>query len=249
MNTTASDKRKVLLTGAAGRIGSAFRDYAGERYALRLADRDLGRLGDPGGHEPFLLDAADLEGCRAACAGMDAIIHLAGDPNPRADFYGSLLDSNIKAIYNIFRAAKDQGCGRVVFASSIRALDGYPQGAPLAPDLPPRPLDLYAATKCFGEAVGHYFAYAEGLSSIAIRIGSFNPDWRGRTPGPEQFNRFISRRDMAHLLIRCVETPGIQFAIVHGISDNRIKRLDITSTRELLGYEPEDDAFRFFDLP
>jgi uronate dehydrogenase len=236
----------ILLTGAAGRIGRAFREHAGERYRLRLADRDIDRLGDARGHEALALDAADPAACQAACAGMDMVIHLAADPSPAADFYSSLLDNNVKATYNIFRAAKDQACRRVIYASSIRALEGYPQGAPLAPDLPVRPIDMYGASKCFGEATAHAFAVSEGLSSIVIRIGTFDPQWRERNSNPAGLSRIISKRDMIQLLIRCVETPNIPFAIVHGLSDNRIKRLDITSTMALLGYAPQDDGFEIY---
>ena len=236
----------VLLTGAAGRIGHAFRTHTGDRYRLRLADRDMARLGDPHGHAVFALDAADPAACQAACAGIDVVIHLAADPSPVADFYGSLLDNNIKATYNIFRAAKDQGCRRVIYASSIRALEGYPQGAPLAPDLPVRPIDMYGVSKCFGEATAHAFATSEGLSSIVIRIGTFAPQWGERKPSAAGLSRIISARDISQLLVRCVETPDIPFAIVHGLSDNRIKRLDIESTRALLGYAPQDDGFELY---
>jgi NAD+ dependent glucose-6-phosphate dehydrogenase len=236
----------ILLTGAAGRIGRAFREHIGDRYRLRLADRDMSRLGEPHGHEVFWLDAADPAACQAACTGMDVVIHLAADPSPVADFYGSLLDNNIKATYNIFRAAKDQGCRRVIYASSIRALEGYPQGAPIPPDVPVRPIDMYGASKCFGEATAHYFAATEGLPSIVIRIGTFDPQWHERNPSAAGVSRFISKRDMSQLLVRCVETPDIAFAIVHGLSDNRIKRLDIDSTRALLGYDPQDDGFELY---
>jgi nucleoside-diphosphate-sugar epimerase len=236
----------ILLTGAAGRIGQAFREHAGDRYRLRLADRNIDRLGDPHSHEVFALDAADPAACQAACAGADVVIHLAADPSPAADFYGSLLDNNIKATYNIFRAAKDQGCRRVIYASSIRTLEGYSQGAPLAPDLPVRPIDMYGASKCFGEATAHAFAATEELSSIVIRIGTFHPQWREPNPSAAGLSRIISKRDMSQLLIRCVETPNIPFAIVHGLSDNRIKRLDITSTKALLGYAPQDDGFELY---
>jgi nucleoside-diphosphate-sugar epimerase len=237
----------ILLTGAAGRIGRAFRKHAGDRYQLRLADRDMRRLGDSHGHDVFALDAADPAACQAACAGMDVVIHLAADPAPAADFYGSLLDNNIKATYNIFRAAKDQGCRRVIYASSIRTLEGYPQGAPLAPDLPVRPIDMYGVSKCFGEATAHAFAIAERLSSIVVRIGTFDPQWGERKPSAAGLSRIISARDISQLLVRCVETPDIPFAIVHGLSDNRIKRLDITSTRALLGYAPQDDSFEMYE--
>ena len=109
------------MTGAAGRIGSAFRRHVGDRYALRLADRTTGpieAIARPD-DEAILLDVADPEACQAACTGIYTVLHLAAYPSPAADFYGSLLNNNIKGAYNIFRAAKDQGCQRVMFASSI----------------------------------------------------------------------------------------------------------------------------------
>jgi len=75
------------------------------------------------------------------------------------------------------------------------------------------------------------------------RIGIFDPQWRERNPNAAGLSRIISKRDMSQLLIRCVETPNISFAIVHGLSDNRIKRLDITSTSALLRYAPQYDGF------
>src|SRR5690349_20203347 len=99
MAANTSSSTTILLTGAAGRIGQAFREHAGGRYRLRLADRDIDRIGDPHGHDIFALDAADPGACQVACAGMDVVIHLAADPSPVADFYGSLLDNNIKATY------------------------------------------------------------------------------------------------------------------------------------------------------
>jgi NAD+ dependent glucose-6-phosphate dehydrogenase len=238
--------KTVLLTGAAGRIGMAFREYAGARYRLRLADRDVAALGDGGGHEIVAFDAADLDSCQAACKEIDTLIHLAADASPHADFYGSLLDNNIKGVYNIFRAAKDQGCRRVIFASSIRVFEGYPAGPPIAPDAPLRPTDMYAVSKCFGEAVAHHFAHAEGLASIVVRIGGFEGNWVRQRPPEHALVRFVSRRDMSQLLVRCVDVPDIRFAVVHAVSDNRHKRLDIASTAELLGYEPQDDGFSLF---
>ena len=110
--------------------------------------------------------------------------------------------------------------------------------------MPVRPADMYGVCKCFGEAVASYFAYAEGLSSIAIRIGAFDHNHLPK----EYLSVFISRRDLSHLLVQCIETPNIQFALVHGVSNNRFKRIDLTETRELLNYQPQDDAFEIFDI-
>jgi nucleoside-diphosphate-sugar epimerase len=240
-------RRKVLLTGAAGRIGTAFRHFVAGRYDFRLADCDLAGLDDSGAAEVMALDIVDLEACQVACQGMDTVVHLAGDASGAAGFYGSLLDNNIKGVYNIFQAARDQGCRRVIFASSVQAISGYPLDVQAHPESPVKPINMYAVSKCFGEAVAHYFALAEGLSSIAIRIGTFEGNHAWDKLDARNLSTFISKRDLGQLLVRCIEVPQVQFAIVHGVSNNRFKRLDITSTKALLGYAPLDDSFQLFN--
>lgn len=107
---------------------------------------------------------------------------------------------------------------------------------------------MYGVSKCFVEAVGAYFAEYEDLSSIAVRIGAFEYPEDHEMLAPRDLSAFISPRDCCHLLQRCVETSGVDFMIAHGVSDNRFKRLDITSTREHLGYHPQDDAFDLFGV-
>lgn len=239
--------KRILLTGAAGNIGTAFRNYVGERYRLRLGVHHRSKLDDPGGHEVVELDIADPEACHKACKDMEIVIHLAANIHPSSDFYDALLESNIKGTYNIFQAAADQGCRRVIFTSSTQAVDGYPLDVQVHPDSPVRPTNMYGVTKCFGEAVAHYFAFSKGLSSIVVRIGAFDFTRWPKEANAYLLSKFISPRDSSHLLVQCVEVPDVQFAIVHGVSDNRFKRLDITSTRELLGYDPQDDAFQMFE--
>lgn len=241
-------QRRVLVTGAAGRIGSAFWRSAADRYRLRLTDRSLDGLreGLSGDHEAVAADIVDPEACRALCRGVDTVVHLAADPSPEADFYGSLLDNNVKGTYNVFRAAADAGCRRVVFASSIHAVVGHADELTVAPDAPVRPLNMYGVSKCFGEAVAACFARAEGLSSIAIRIGAYEAPWVREAPEPSWLRAFVSPRDMNQLLVRAIEAPGVDFAIVHGVSNNRVQRLDLTATRVLLGYEPQDDGFALY---
>jgi hypothetical protein len=71
-------------------------------------------------------------------------------------------------------------------------------------------------------------------------------NWLRQDPNPRHLGGYVSERDLNHLLVCCIEHPHVQFAIVHGISNNRFKRLDITSTRDLVGYVPQDDAFEIF---
>ena len=237
-------RRRVLVTGAAGRIGAAFVAQERERYAFRLTyhSRESLTASDTGGHEGIVLVVADLDAVRRACAGIDTVGHLAADPSPEADFYGSLLDNNIKGAFNIFQAAKEQGCARVVFASSVHAVAGYPVDVQPRPTDQTRPMNMYGATKCFGEATAACFAY-QGLSSICIRIGAYEAPWLAEHGTALDLGMYVSPRDLNQLIVHCIETPDIPFAIVNGLSDNTFKRMDLSSTRELLGYEPVDNGF------
>lgn len=245
MTTTAYDYGRVLVTGAAGRIGTAFRLHVGDRYQLRLADKTTDSLNAIKQHpdEVVGFDLTDLDACQHACAGIGTVLHLGGDPSPEADFYASLLDNNVKATYNIFRAAVDQGCRRVIYASSLQTVEAYELDVQANENMRVRPGNVYGVTKCFGEALASRFADAEGLSSIAVRIGFFAEPEELPGQSARDLSAFVSPRDLSDLFVRCIETPDIPFAIVAGISNNRFKRVDLASTRELLGYEPRDDAF------
>lgn len=234
----------VLVTGAAGRIGTAFRLHVGGRYRLRLVVRTTS-IDDPGPHEVVSAELSDLDACRALCRGVDTVVHLAGDPSPTADFYESLLDNNIKASYNMFQAAYEEGCRRVILGGSVQAVDGYPLDVQVHPDMPVWPNNLYGVAKCFGEALARAYA-SRGLSSIVIRIGSYDTERMRGQMNPHRMSKFITARDMNRLLVQCIEAPDIDFALLHGISDNRFKRLDIEGTRKRVGYEPVDDSFRIF---
>ncbi len=58
----------------------------------------------------------------------------------------------------------------------------------------------------------------------------------------------MSPRDLNQLFRLCIDAEGIDFAVVHGISNNRVKRLSLTETQELLGYEPVDDGFEVYGV-
>ena len=247
--TSADGRQRVLITGAAGRIGSAFYAHAAGTFQFRLTDLHTDALHSSvrDGDEVETLDVSDLAACQDACRGIDTVLHLAASAAPDSDFYDALLDNNINGTYNVFRAASEQGCQRVVYASSVHTVMGYPPEVQSNPDSPLKPTNMYGVSKCFGEAVAHYFAHSEGLSSIAVRIGSYDAEWFRNELTPENLSGYLSHRDLNQLLELCITTPDIPFAIVNGISNNRFKRMDLTSTRELLGYEPQDDAFEIFD--
>ncbi len=86
-----------------------------------------------------------------------------------------LLEANIIGTYNVFVAAKAAGVRRVIYASSIHAVSGYPADVQVKTTEPVNPGDIYGVSKCFGEALARYMAEKEGVSAIALRIGAFQP--------------------------------------------------------------------------
>lgn len=140
MEGPQSVTRTILITGAAGRIGTALVEHLdarkGDHYDLLLADLEEG--GDRG----IQLDVTDLAACRRACEGVDTVVHLAGLPSPDSPF-DALLPVNIAGTYNVFRAAADHGARRVIFASSAQVVEGYPLDVQVKTDMLVRPKNLY----------------------------------------------------------------------------------------------------------
>jgi UDP-glucose 4-epimerase len=241
--STNGVRRKVLVTGAAGNIGAYFAEHSHSRYELRLMVREENEKSNalkPFG-ELVTGDLSDLDRMKALCQGIDTVLHLAGDAEPSA-VWESLLEANIIGTYNTYVAAKSAGCRRVIYASSIHAVSGYPADVQVKTNEPVNPGDMYGVTKCFGEAMGRYMAEQENLSVIALRIGAFQPlDAAIPESSVGMMDAFVSQRDLNQLIERCIDVEDLKFAILNGISDNRFKRLDISDARMLVGYQPQDD--------
>jgi len=243
LSNSVTERRRVLVTGAAGNIGKYFAEHSHEKYDLRIMVHKLDQRAEelrPFG-ELVAGELSDLDRLKELCRGIDTVVHMAGDPDPGAA-WASLLESNIVGAYNMFVAAKSAGCRRVIYASSIHAVSGSPADVQVKTSDPVNPGDLYGVSKCFGEALGRYMAEQEGLSVIALRIGAFQPIEAAREEGSiGMLDAFVSQRDLNQLIERCVDVESIKFAILHGLSDNRFKRLDISDARALVGYQPQDD--------
>lgn len=234
------EKHKVLVTGAAGYIGSFLRKSWEGRY--ELVATDTCEIEEPGSAEVVQSDIRDVETIRNTCRGAYTVVHLAANPSPHGDFNDDVLPMNIVGTHNVFQAAHEAGVKRVVFASSIHAVGAYPADVQVRTDMPVRPCCEYGASKAYGEALGRYFSDKKGMSVIAVRIGGVHghsdDDLQHQ---PDRFDVQVSEADITQLITLCVDAPeDVRFAIVHGISNNRFKRLDISTTRDLLGYDPED---------
>jgi nucleoside-diphosphate-sugar epimerase len=233
-----AEEKRVLITGAAGLVGGILRVHWGDRHQLRLADvRPVENLA---AHEEYSeTDIAAYDQVREACTGMDVVVHLAADPSMQAQFYDTLLPLNIIGAYNVFEAAREAGCGRVVFASSINAVLGYRDQTDVKWDAPVFPQNVYGATKCWGEAVARVYSDQHQLSCICVRLGSPRFD-QGGDWDPDAINGSLSPRDCAQLFGCCVAVDEVDFAIVHGISKHRRSWMDLEVSRRVLGYEPQD---------
>ncbi len=226
---------KVLITGAAGAIGSTLRTGLAGRYALlRLSDR--GELGAAGtGEELAPADLGDYEAVLAAMRGIDCVVHLGGIPHEAP--WPEILESNIIGAYHMFEAARASGVRRVIFASSNHAVGFHRVERMLDACSVPRPDSRYAVSKVYGEALGRLYADKHGMSVACLRIGSFRP-----LPGDRrQLATWISPRDMTELVRCCIDAPEFRYLVLYGVSANRRSRwLNRDAAR--VGYQPRDDA-------
>jgi uronate dehydrogenase len=247
-------KRKILLTGAAGRIGSFLTNQWKDKYDLVLTD--VNEPKETFGFPFVKAELSDFAAIRALCEGVDTVVHLGADPSMEAT-WTTLLPSNVIGAYNAFESAHQAGCRRIIFASSINAVFGYPPDQQVNTSMPVNPINLYGATKCWGEALARYYSNAHKLSSLCLRFAavSYRP---GQDPNydnrydvrHEYIDLIITMEDLTQLVTKAVEArDDLMFGVFHGVSNNRWKRMDLTDTREILGYEPEDDSFALAGLP
>ena len=163
---------RILITGAAGKIGRVLRKgLAGPYELMRLTD--IVRLDPPGpGEECVIADLGDAPALERLCAGIDCVIHLAGISEEPTS-WEEVLPANIVGSYHVFEAARRSGVRRVVYASSNHVVGFYRRDRTVGTQEPMRPDGVYALSKCFGEALGRLYADKHGLSVACLRIGAF----------------------------------------------------------------------------
>jgi len=228
--------RRVLVTGAAGRIGrAACPGLAARGWRVRGLDRrpldGVAGLADP----PVVADVRDAAAVAAATAGVDAVVHLAGLATEAP--FAEILATNIDGTYQVFEAARRARVPRVVFASSNHAVGFTPRSELVGVDVPPRPDTYYGVSKVFGEALGRLYTDRYGLSVVCLRIGS----WLDRPTTVRQLSTWLSPSDGVRLLQAALTAPDVGFAVVYGISANTRAWWDQAPARAL-GYRPVDDA-------
>jgi len=234
--------RRLLITGAAGEIGTvlrpALRDTADARRLV-----DIRPITDPQpGEDFFQADLTEPGVARDVCADVDCILHLAGIPRETGGTPAEIFHANVLGTHLLFEAARKAGVRRVIFASSNHVIGFYRADQPIGTQEPPRPDGHYGVSKVFGEATGRLYADKHGIEVACLRIGAF----RARPGNARELGGWISHGDMARLARACVTAPPFHFLVLYGVSANtRALWGGDDAARVAVGYIPIDDAEAF----
>lgn len=230
--------KKLVLTGAAGRLGSYLREPLSKLCdELVTTDRaaDIGKLYP---NERYVqADLADLAPMVDLLQGADMVVHFGaiGDEAP----WDQILPSNIVGAYNIWEAAYQNKVRRVVYASSIHAVGMYPKNQFIGTDVPHRPDTFYGLAKCFAEDLASLYWEKRGVELVCMRILS-----AANVGNPRALGSWLSYDDLIHLVERSIDTPVTGFTIVYGVSNNDRAPVD-NAKAHYLGYRPKDNAEQF----
>jgi NAD+ dependent glucose-6-phosphate dehydrogenase len=247
---------KIAVTGSEGTIG--------KRLCADLArDHEVVRIDVHGA--PVQADVRDFDALVDALRGCETVVHLAGAVAVDLDWETN-YSVNIGGTYNVYEAARRNGLGRIIFASSNHCIGmNEVQNAPsiyepasghlVGTGAPYRPDGLYGVWKAFGEVLGRYYSDKYGMQVACIRIGSItqaddprhesvreSSGWLNLTD-EQKFKRYaatwMSQRDFARL-VRAILARDVPYAVVYGVGDNLTRFWDLEAGRAIYGFWPED---------
>jgi len=230
--------KKIVLTGAGGRLGSHLREpltrLADELVSSDLTD-DIATLYP---NERYVsADLTKLDEIVSLLEGADMVVHFGavGDEAP----FETILGPNIIGAYNVWEAAFQNKLRRVVYASSIHAVGMHAKTDFIGTDAPHRPDTFYGLAKCFAEDLASLYWDKRGIESVCLRILSCATVTNARAVGS-----WLSYDDLIHLVERAISTPVTGFTVAYGVSANDRAPVD-NAKASFLGYRPKDNAEPF----
>ncbi|GAA4664720.1 NAD(P)-dependent oxidoreductase [Kineococcus glutinatus] len=233
--------QRLLITGANGTIGRFLVErMAREDRLLRLLDLGFDEGVEPGPRTELVPGSADeLEVVAAACAGVDAVVHMGGIAGEAP--WDDVLRVNVHGTWCVLEAAHRAGVPRVVLASSNHAAGMHgrheaPAGG-LPADVVARPDTYYGWSKAALEQLGRLYADRCGLDVVALRIGHCSAE----PAGVRALSNWLSPDDAARLVEAAVATGARGYRQVWGISRNTRRWLSLAEGEEI-GFSPVDDA-------
>ncbi|MGY9029628.1 MAG: NAD-dependent epimerase/dehydratase family protein [Rhodobacterales bacterium] len=230
--------KKLVLTGAGGRLGSYLREPLSKMCDELVSTdwvEDIDTLYP--GESYVKADLGSLEQMEAVLEDADMVVHFGAIGDEAA--WDAILHSNIIGAYNVWEAAARKGLRRVVYASSIHAVGMYPKTQRIDTEVPHRPDTYYGLAKCFAEDLGSLYWDKKGIESVHLRILS-----AAQVNNPRSLGTWLSYDDLIHLVERAITTPITGFSIVYGVSNNDRATVD-NHKASFLGYRPKDNAEQF----
>lgn len=220
---------RVVVTGAAGRIGRAV--HAG----LTARGHDVVGLDQADAAGVTRLDASDTLAMTPLFEACDAVVHLAGFAGEGS--FETAVHSHIRTTHAVLEAMRIAGVPRIVYASSAHAVGFAPSGSELSIDTRPRPDTFYGVAKVAAEALCSLYADRYDIAAACLRIGAFLE----RPTSRRHLAIWLSPGDAVRLVDACLTAPDLSYAVVYGVSANTRAWWDLEPGRKL-GYHPEDDA-------
>ncbi len=230
--------KKLVLTGACGRLGSYLREPLSKMCETLVSTDVTDVPATVLGNERYVkADLADLDQMVDVLKGADMVVHFGavGDEAPFEVLWGP----NFMGAYNIWEAAYRNGVRRVVYASSIHAVGMHEKSDFIGVDAPHRPDTFYGLAKCFAEDLASLYWDKRGLESVCMRILSC-----AQVSNPRAVGSWLSYDDLILLVRRAIDTPVTGFSVVYGVSDNDRAPVDNSGARHL-GFRPRDNAEQF----
>lgn len=227
--------KKIVLTGAAGRLGSYLREPL-SKMCEDLVSTDIAEgVSNLATNETFVkADITDLDAMVALLEGAEMVVHFGaiGDEAPMDVLWGP----NFYGAYTVWEAAYRNNLRRVVYASSIHAVGMHKKTDFIGIDAPHKPDTFYGLAKCFAEDLASLYWDKRGLESVCMRILSCAQPTNSRAVGT-----WLSYDDLIHMVERAITTPITEFSVVYGVSNNDRAPVDNAKAQHL-GYRPKDNA-------
>jgi uronate dehydrogenase len=229
---------KILITGAAGRIGQTLTQAFEGRYPLlRLFDRAAVKTSNQN-TQIIMGELSDRVALDAAMKDINCVIHLAAIAEERP--FEELVEPNIMGAYHLFEAARRAGVSRVIYASSIQAVGFHRLETGVRQNSRIRPSGYYGVTKAFGEALASLYADRYGISVACLRIASFETEPQDQ----RHLSTWLSPADCVELFKACIEADPFSFATVYGVSANA-RSVVKDNAPSAVKFRPSDDAEGF----
>lgn len=224
-------RKKLLVTGATGAVGTLLRPLLREKYDLVLTGR---KALEPTAGEVFASGDISSKAFvdEITDGNIDGILHLAGAVSRTLNFEDT-LGPNYRSVLLLLEACRAKFIDRFIFASSHHIIGMLPSNrqwdetAPIAPD------GYYGLSKAFGEAACSMYALKFGIKTMIIRIGNADP----QIVDARRERIWISGDDLTALVVEGMESPSLSLAVVNGVSESDRPLLSrATSTQ--FRYEP-----------